>query len=115
MSGERGSATSAAVGSANQQVAAFVRELAHALERLDHHDEDPPLDYAAEELVAESVALCVCRFLGWTRARHSMPYLTVWFEPADPDAFERIAALVDRLARRLDDGIGPAPRANRPR
>src|SRR4051794_35298986 len=48
-------ALSAAV-SVNQRAAALVHELAHALVELDRHPEDPELTYAAEELVAESVA-----------------------------------------------------------
>ena len=42
--------------------------------RLDHHDEDPELGYATEELVAESVALCVCGFLGLDTHSNSIPY-----------------------------------------
>jgi hypothetical protein len=44
------------------------------------------------------VALCVCGFLGLDTAGNSIPYLAVWAEDADRDAFERIAGLVDRLA-----------------
>ena len=91
--------------SVNQQAAAFVHELAHALVHLDHHDEDPQLDYATEELVAESVALCVCGFLGLDTASNSIPYLAFWSEDTEPNAFERIAGLVDRLARRLEDSL----------
>jgi hypothetical protein len=35
-----------------------VHELAHALVRADHQDEDPELDAAAEELVAETTVFC---------------------------------------------------------
>ncbi len=87
----------------NQQAAALVHELAHALVRLDHLDEDPALDYATEELVAESVAYTVCGFLGLDTAANSVPYLAVWSEHTPEDAFERIAGLIDRLARRLED------------
>jgi len=43
-----------------------------------------------------------------------VPYLASWAESAAPDTFEQIAALVDRLARRLEDTLGadsddPAP------
>jgi hypothetical protein len=48
-----------------------------------------------------------CGFLGLDTAGNSIPYLTVWSEHTQPDAFERIAALVDRLARRLEDALGP--------
>src|SRR4051794_20086419 len=89
--------------SINQQATALVHELAHALVRLDHRADDPALTYAAEELVAESVALTVCGFLGLDTTGNSVPYLAVWSEQSPPDAFERIAGLVDRLARRLED------------
>jgi hypothetical protein len=64
-------------------------------------------DYVIEELVAESVALSVRGLLGLDTAGNSMPYLTVWSEDTQPDAFERIAALVDRLARRPEHAFGP--------
>jgi hypothetical protein len=72
--------------------------------RLDHHDDDPELDYATEELVAESVAL----FLGLDTGANSIPYLAFWSAHAEQDAFEQIAALVDRLARRLEDDLTTA-------
>jgi antirestriction protein ArdC len=50
--------------SANAQVSVLVHELAHALVRIDRRDEDPKLDYAAEEVVVESVAYSVCASLG---------------------------------------------------
>lgn len=89
----------------NQQVAAQMHELAHALVRIDHHDQDPTLDYATEELVAESVAFTVCGFLGLDTAANSVPYLAVWSEDTPDGAFERVAGLIDRLARRIEDAL----------
>ena len=37
----------------------------------------------------------------------SIPYVAVWREHTRADAFEQIAALVDRLARRLEDTLQP--------
>src|SRR4051794_25272448 len=91
----------------NQQAAALVHELAHALVDLERAPQDPALSYASEELVAESVALTVCGFLGLDTTGNSVPYLAVWSEHTPPDAFERIAGLVDRLARRLEDACQP--------
>jgi antirestriction protein ArdC len=91
--------------SVNQQTTALVHELAHALVDLDHHDDDPDLDYATGELVAESVAHIVCGFLGLDTSANSIPYLAFWSEHSEPDAFERIAALVDRLASRLEEAL----------
>lgn len=89
----------------NQQVAALCHELAHVLVRLDRQSDDPELDYATEELVAESVALTVCGFLGLDTAANSIPYLAVWSEDVAADAFERIAVVVDRVARELEDAL----------
>ena len=87
-----------------------MHELAHALVRLDHQPDDPELDYATEELVAESVAHIVCGFLGLDTAGNSIPYLAGLVRGhAAADAFEQIAALVDRLARRFEDGVRGEP------
>jgi hypothetical protein len=104
--GERRIALNQAI-TVNQQAAALAHELAHAIVRLDHHDDVQQLDCATEELVAESVAYTVCGFLGLDTAGNSIPYLAVWSEHTDADAFERIAALVDRLARRLEEALQP--------
>ena len=82
--------------------------------RVDRHDDDPQLDYAAEELVAESVARIAVSFIGLDSSASAVPYLASWAESAAPDTFERVAQLVDRLARRLEDTLGadsdgPAP------
>jgi hypothetical protein len=61
--------------------------------------------YASKELVAESVAYTVCGFIGLDTGANSIPYLAVWSEHTPQDAFERIAALVDRLTRRLEDAL----------
>jgi hypothetical protein len=92
----------------NHQVTALVHELAHALVDVDHEEDDPPLDYATGELVAESVAHIVCGFLGLDTSANSIPYPAVWSENADPDAFEQIAGLVDRLARRFEEALDAA-------
>jgi antirestriction protein ArdC len=93
----------------NQRVAAFVHELAHALVRLERCEDDPQLDYAAEELVAESIALIVCGSLGLDTTANSIPYLAVWSEHTPADTFEQTATLVDRLARRIEDALDRDP------
>jgi antirestriction protein ArdC len=98
----------------NAQVDTLCHELAHALVRHDRQDDDPKLDYAQEELVAESVAHIAVSFVGLDSSASAVPYLASWAESAAPGTFERIAALVDRLARRLEDTLGadsdgPAP------
>jgi antirestriction protein ArdC len=91
--------------SVNQRVSVLCHELAHALVRHDRQADDPVLDYAAEELVAESVAHLAVSFVGLDASVAAVPYLAGWAEAAAPDSFARIAELVDRLARRLEDTI----------
>jgi hypothetical protein len=92
--------------SINAQVDVACHELAHALMRHDRRDDDPTLEYAAEELVAESVAHLALSFVGFDTSAAAVPYLASWADSAPSDTFERIAALVDRLARRLENALG---------
>jgi antirestriction protein ArdC len=89
----------------NQQVSVACHELAHALVRADHQDDDPELDYASEELVVESVAFTVIRSLGIDADGASIPYLAAWAESADLSVIEKTAGLIDRLAKRLEDAL----------
>ncbi len=91
--------------SVNQRVTAGLHELAHALVDLDHQPEDPTVDYATGELVAESIAYAMCGQLGLDTGANSIPYLAVWSERTDPDAWQEIAALTDRLMRKLEDAL----------
>jgi hypothetical protein len=88
--------------SPNGQAKTLVHELAHALVRNDHAEGDPQLGYAAEELVVESVAFTVCGSLGLDTAGYSIPYLTSWAQVAEAGTLERAAAMIDRLARRIE-------------
>jgi antirestriction protein ArdC len=88
--------------SANAQVSVLVHELSHALVRIDHREDDPKLDYAAEEVVVESVAYSVCASLGLDSAGSSVPYVAGWAERAEGDPIEAYAGLIDRLARRIE-------------
>jgi antirestriction protein ArdC len=90
----------------NAQVDVACHELAHALVRHDRDDDDPQLGYAEEELVAESVAHLAVSWVGLDSSASAVPYLACWAESAAPDTFERIAGLVDRLARRLEQALG---------
>jgi hypothetical protein len=53
----------------------------------------------------------VCGFLGLDTSANSIPYLAAWREDTPADAFERVAGLVDRLARRLEDALDPSGQA----
>jgi len=87
---------------ANAQVKTLIHELAHALLRAEPSEDDPALEQAAEELVVESVAYAVCGALGLDSADYSIPYLASWAGEGDIDTLEGTAALIDRLARRIE-------------
>jgi nitrate reductase assembly molybdenum cofactor insertion protein NarJ len=42
-----------------------------------------------------------------------VPYLAAWSEDAASGTFEQIAAVVDRLARRLEEALGAEEREER--
>jgi antirestriction protein ArdC len=89
----------------NRQVKTLVHELAHALVRADRQDEDPQLDAAAEELVAETVAYSVCASSGIDPGEFSISYLAGWSERTPLATIERTAALIDRLSRRIEHAV----------
>ena len=91
--------------SPNAQVATLVHELAHALIRVDKRDDDPKLAYGEEEVVVEAVAYCVCASAGLDSGADSVPYVASWGGAGANDSIERYAALIDRLARRIEDVI----------
>jgi antirestriction protein ArdC len=88
--------------SANQQVATLCHELAHALVRAERGSDDPTLGYASEELIAESIAFTCIRTLGINADAKSIPYLAAWAEQSDLKVIEQCAALIDRLAGRIE-------------
>lgn len=98
--------------SANAQVRTLVHELSHALVRAGRRDDDPQLTYAEEEIVVETVAHCVCASIGFDISGYSFAYIATWADGADGTAaIERYAALIDRLARRLEDVVVTAAEA----
>ncbi len=90
---------------ANRQVKTLVHELAHALVRADRQDDDPELDAAAEELVAETTAYSVCSSSGIDPGEFSISYLAGWSERTPIATIERTAALIDRLSRRIENAV----------
>ncbi len=88
--------------SPNAEIQTLVHELAHLLIRADCRDEDPKLSYRAEEVVVESVAYTVCAGLGLDTSGDSAPYLAGWGGEEAGDQIEAYAALIDRLASRLE-------------
>ncbi|HEY7953228.1 MAG TPA: hypothetical protein VID70_09585 [Solirubrobacteraceae bacterium] len=55
----------------------------------------------------ESVAFTVCGVLGVDTAGYSVPYLASWSESAGIAMIERMAALIDRVARRIEGAALP--------
>jgi antirestriction protein ArdC len=92
---------------ANHQVKTAIHELAHGLVRLDRRDEDRSLSYAQEELVVETVAYTVTGALGIDTAPYSVAYLASWSQSAELSTVQETAALIDRLARRIEDALMP--------
>lgn len=96
---------------ANRRVKTLIHELAHALVRADREDDDPTLDRAAEELVAETTAYCVCASSGIDPGAYSISYLAGWSERTPTATIEQTATLIDRLSRRIEDAVAQtAPR-----
>jgi antirestriction protein ArdC len=91
--------------SANARVSILVHELAHALVRRDRREGDPSLSYSEEEVVVEAVAYCVCAGLGLDTGAAAVPYVAGWGGEQAREPIERYAALIDRLASRIEGAI----------
>jgi antirestriction protein ArdC len=89
----------------NHQVKTAIHELAHALVRLEPDGADAKLSYAQEELVAETVAFTVTGALGIDAGGYSVAYLASWSQGAELATVQETAALIDRLARRIEDAV----------
>jgi hypothetical protein len=73
--------------------------------RADRQDDDPELDAAGEELVAETTAYSVCASSGIDPGEFSITYLASWSERTPIATIERTATLIDRLSRRTEDAV----------
>jgi hypothetical protein len=90
--------------SANSELKTLIHELAHALIRREHRDEDPELRRGEEEVVVECVAYTGCSSVGLDTAGNSVPYVASWSEGGE---IERYAALIDRLAEHSEEAASP--------
>lgn len=101
--------------SPNAQVKTLIHELSHALVRLSERGEDDPrLNYSEEEVVAEAVAYTVTSCVGLDTSGDSIPYIAGWGGEDAAVPIERYAALIDRLASRIEEAvIVESPRAER--
>jgi hypothetical protein len=71
----------------------------------DRQDDDPELDAAAEELVAETTAYSVCASSGIAPGEFPITYLAGWSERTPIATIEGTAELIDRLSRRIEDAV----------
>jgi antirestriction protein ArdC len=100
----------------NARLRVLLHEAAHALaaaelERLAKGEEDAQhLSYAEEECVVETVGHVVAASLGLDTSREAVPYVAGWGESGALAAVERAAALVDRIADRLEQAAGAVDR-----
>jgi hypothetical protein len=67
---------------------------------IDQHDDDPKLDYASEDVLAESAADSGCGCLGLDSGGSAGARMS---EAAEGDPIEAYAELIDRLARRIEE------------
>lgn len=92
----------------NGRVKTWVHELGHALvaEERETGDAEASLSRAEEELVVESIAMSTCGALGLDTSGYSIPYLASWSRDGDLEVLERVAALTNRLAVRIESSLG---------
>ncbi len=91
----------------NYRVAVLVHELCHAL--VGERGELGAIDYALEEIVVESATYVACAAAGLETDVDSVPYVAGWAGDQDPlQVVAQAAALIDELARLIEDAIAPA-------
>jgi len=91
--------------SPNAQLATLVHEVAHALCGVERRPEESKLPHRVEEVVVESVAYSVCASIGLDTGGESVPYLADWGGAEAGEQIEACAALIDRLAKRIEDAL----------
>jgi antirestriction protein ArdC len=92
----------------NGRVAVLVHELAHALV-----GREAGLAKQLEELVVEAVAYVVCAGAGLQTGPDSVPYIAAWAGHDALEQLEKATALIDGLARRIEQAIDPVDTADR--
>ncbi len=84
-----------------------LHKLCHAL--VGERDELGSIDYALEEIVVESATYVACASAGLQTDVDSVPYVAGWAGDQDPlQVVAEAAALIDELARLIEDTIAPA-------
>ncbi len=92
--------------SANAQVRVLVHEVAHAL----------GVGYGQygrqrAEVLVDTITFVVCGSLGLDTSGSSVPYVAGWGEAGELDAIRDYAETIDKIARRIEDGLRPDPAA----
>lgn len=91
---------------ANARLRTLLHEGAHALvaaAAAEDGEDAISLGYAEEECVVETAGHVAAAALGLDTSGEAVPYVAGWGESGALEAVERAAALVDRIARRLED------------
>ena len=90
-----------ATGAANRVVRTLIHELAHALVG----DLDLAFGYAHEEVIVETVTFIVGQAVGLDTSSESVPYVAGWGEDGALEAVQKLAGLIDDIARRIEDAV----------
>jgi hypothetical protein len=87
---------------ANGQVRVLVHELAHS-EGVGY------TDYGRQqaEVLVDTVTFVVCSSVGLDVSGESIPYVAGWGEQGALDAIRAYAETIDKIARRIEDGLVP--------
>jgi N-terminal domain of anti-restriction factor ArdC len=93
----------AATRPANRQVRVLVHELAHA-----HGLTYDELGRERCEVLVDCVTYCVLGYVGLDVGGESIPYVAGWGERGGLDAIREYAAMIDTVARRIEDALAPA-------
>ncbi|HEX4188592.1 MAG TPA: ArdC family protein [Solirubrobacteraceae bacterium] len=86
--------------SANAQVRVLVHEIAHAL-GVGYSDHGR----RRAEVLVDTVTFIVCGSMGLDTSGSSVPYVAGWGESGALDAIRTYAETIDRIARRIEDGL----------
>lgn len=92
--------------SANARLRTLLHEAAHALVDLElRAGEEERLPYATEEVVVETIGFVAAASVGLDTSGEAVSYVASWAE-GDVEQIARMASLVDRGTRRLEEAMG---------
>ncbi len=99
--GEQRIRVSSELAEPNRRVRTLVHELVHAL-GIGYREHGREV----AEVLTETAAFVACRSLGLDTSGMAIPYVASWGEDGDLDAIRTYAALVDDMARKIEDACG---------